>query len=134
MNDDEDVLEFQNVVEMFDITPRTLRYYESIDLIFPKREGRKRLYTRREIGRLKLIMQGRRFGFKLEAIRQLLDLYDPQSGNHLQMRKAIEELEKHLAALETRKIELDEAIQDMKTIRSEIQLALESEQSGTKMA
>ena len=60
----------------FGVTPRTLRFYEAKELLAPIREGQKRLYTRRCRARLKLILQGKRFGFSLEDIRQLLDLYD----------------------------------------------------------
>ena len=60
----------------FGVTPRTLRFYEAKELIAPRREGQRRLYTRRCRARLKLILQGKRFGFSLEDIRQLLDLYD----------------------------------------------------------
>ena len=60
----------------FDVTPRTLRFYESKELLYPIREGQKRLFTRRDRARLKLILRGKRFGFSLEEIRQLLDLYE----------------------------------------------------------
>ncbi len=72
MSEDENLLEFKEVVEMFDLTPRTLRYYEFLELISPVRKGRARFYTKRDIGRLKLILKHRRFGLKLEKNRQLL--------------------------------------------------------------
>ena len=59
----------------FDVTPRTLRFYEAKELLFPERQGQKRLFTKRDRARLKLILRGKRFGFSLEEIRQLLDLY-----------------------------------------------------------
>lgn len=62
--------------DTFGVTARTLRFSESKDLLSPLREGPKRLYTRRDRARLKLILRGKRFGFLLERIRQLLDLYD----------------------------------------------------------
>ena len=61
--------------DTFDVTPRTLRFYEAKELLSPIREGQKRLFTRRDRGRLKLILRGKRFGFTLEDIRQLLSLY-----------------------------------------------------------
>ena len=72
-------VEFRSIKEMCDIykvTPRTLRFYEFKELLFPIREGQRRLFTRRDQARLKLILQGKRFGFSLEEIRQLLNLYD----------------------------------------------------------
>jgi DNA-binding transcriptional MerR regulator len=60
----------------FDVTPRTLRHYEYIELLSPEREGRARYYGPREVARMTLILRGRRFGFSLEEIRQWLELYD----------------------------------------------------------
>jgi DNA-binding transcriptional MerR regulator len=68
-------LSFKEMCSTFDVTPRTLRYYEYIELLEPIKEGRSRFYTPREIARMKLILRGRRFGFSLEDIRQLLDIY-----------------------------------------------------------
>ncbi|MGB1033889.1 MAG: MerR family transcriptional regulator, partial [Primorskyibacter sp.] len=71
--------------DAFDVTPRTLRFYESKELLFPQREGQKRLFTKRDQARLKLILRGKRFGFSLEEIRQLLDLYHIGDQQHTQM-------------------------------------------------
>ena len=68
----------------FDVTPRTLRFYEQKDLLFPIRDGQKRLFTRRDRARLTLILRGRKFGVGLEEIRQLLDLYDMEGQKHVQ--------------------------------------------------
>ncbi len=122
---DEELLDFKSVVEMFNITPRTLRYYEDLELIAPKREGRARFYSKREIARIKLILRGRRFGFKLEEIRQLLELYDPQSGNQLQMKMALEKSEESLEALRSRREELDEVISEMEAAQQELRKNLE---------
>jgi DNA-binding transcriptional MerR regulator len=73
MTDDE--MTIREMCDAFDVTPRTLRFYEAKELLFPRREGQKRLFTRRDRARLKLILRGKRFGFSLEEIRQLLDLY-----------------------------------------------------------
>jgi DNA-binding transcriptional MerR regulator len=73
MTDDE--MTIREMCDAFDVTPRTLRFYESKELLFPRRVGQKRLFTRRDRARLKLILRGKRFGFSLEEIRQLLDLY-----------------------------------------------------------
>jgi Predicted transcriptional regulators len=71
----DDVMTIRQMCDAFDVTPRTLRFYEAKELLFPHREGQKRLFTRRDRARLKLILRGKRFGFSLEEIRQLLDLY-----------------------------------------------------------
>ncbi len=121
-----DLLDFKTVVDMFQVTPRTLRYYEYLELIAPVREGRARFYTKREIGRLKLILRGRRFGFKLEEIRQLLELYDPQSGNQTQIEQTLEKVDEQLEELRSRRAELDDAIQEMKTRQAELRDMLAS--------
>ena len=65
-------LTIREMSEEFDVTARTLRFYEAKELLFPIREGQKRLFTKRDRARLKLIVKGKRFGFSLEEIRQLL--------------------------------------------------------------
>ena len=72
---DDATMTIREMCDAFDVTPRTLRFYEAKELLFPIREGQKRLFTRRDRARLKLILRGKRFGFSLEEIRQLLDLY-----------------------------------------------------------
>lgn len=74
--------------DAFGVTPRTLRFYEAKELLFPVRQGTRRLFTRCDRARMKLILQGKRFGFSLEEIRQLLDLYDPSRNNLPQMERA----------------------------------------------
>ena len=67
---------FKDMCARFEVTPRTLRYYEYIELLAPQKEGRSRFYGPREVARMKLILRGRRFGFSLEEIRQWLLIYN----------------------------------------------------------
>jgi DNA-binding transcriptional MerR regulator len=97
----------------FGVTPRTLRFYESKELIAPIRDGQKRLYTRRCRARLTLILQGRRFGFSLEEIRQLLDLYDVGDGRETQLAATCALGRERLRAMEAQRAELDQAIADL---------------------
>ncbi|WP_296425217.1 MerR family DNA-binding transcriptional regulator [Yoonia sp.] len=109
--------ETMNIREMcdaFDVTPRTLRFYESKELLFPTRDRQKRLFTKRDRARLKLILRGKRFGFSLEEIRQLLDLYHMDDGQEAQLSKSYELAGRHLAAMEAQKAELEEAIGELK--------------------
>jgi DNA-binding transcriptional MerR regulator len=99
----------------FDVTPRTLRFYESKELLFPVRDGQRRLFTKRDRARLKLILRGKRFGFSLEEIRQLLDLYHMDDSQMTQLSKTYELAERHLAQMEAQKAELEEAIGELKT-------------------
>ena len=109
-----DTLNIREMCDAFDVTPRTLRFYEAKELLFPIREGQKRLFTKRDRARLKLILRGKRFGFSLEEIRQLLDLYHMDDGQEAQLSKTYELAEQHLAAMEAQKAELEEAIGELK--------------------
>jgi DNA-binding transcriptional MerR regulator len=109
-----DTLNIREMCDAFDVTPRTLRFYEAKELLFPIREGQKRLFTKRDRARLKLILRGKRFGFSLEEIRQLLDLYHMNDGQEAQLSKTYELAEQHLADMETQKAELEEAIGELK--------------------
>jgi DNA-binding transcriptional MerR regulator len=95
------------------VTPRTLRFYEAKELLFPIRQGTVRLFTRRDRARLKLILRGKRFGFSLEEIRQLLDLHD-RDGEQAQLRKACEIAADRLAEMEREARRTDEAIAELK--------------------
>ncbi len=108
------LMPIRKMCEVFDVTPRTLRFYESKELLFPVREGQKRLFTRRDRARLKLILRGKRFGFSLEEIRQLLDLYDIGDRQETQLRRAHEAARTHLIDLEQQRADLDEAIAELK--------------------
>ena len=109
--------EFWTIREMcdqFDVTPRTLRFYESKELLFPKREGQRRLFTKKCRGRLKLILRGKRFGFSLEDIRQLLNLYDIGDQQKTQLLKTYELANERLKIMISQKDELNSAINDLK--------------------
>ena len=109
-----DIMTIREMCEAFDVTPRTLRFYESKELIFPIREGTKRLFTHRDRARLKLILRGKRFGFSLEEIRQLLDLYDRSNRNIPQVRRALEIGRDRLADMERQRDELIDAIKGLR--------------------
>lgn len=110
----DDTMTIRQMCDAFGVTPRTLRFYESKELIAPLRRGQARLYTRRDRGRLKLILQGRRFGFALEEIRQLLDLYDVGDGQKTQVARTIDKARGRLAAMEAQRDDLAQAIDDLK--------------------
>lgn len=111
----EDRMTIREMCDAYDVTPRTLRFYEAKELLFPIREGQKRWFTRRDRARLKLILQGKRFGFSLEDIRQLLDLYDLEDhGPEQQLRRGYEMAQKRLAEMEAQRDELTQAINELK--------------------
>lgn len=112
----DDLLSFKEMCARFQATPRTLRYYEYIELLAPIKEGRARFYGSREIARMTLILRGRRFGFSLEEIRQWLLLYQ-QKGTEDQNRVLIEMADRQLAALNNQRLELEATIADLTALR-----------------
>ncbi len=114
MQTNETFMTIREMCDAFDVTPRTLRFYESKELLFPKRDGQKRLFTKRDRARLKLILRGKRFGFSLEEIRQLLDLYHMGDQQHTQMNRTLEIAHDRLRDLESQRDELESAVGDLK--------------------
>ncbi|EAR50910.1 transcriptional regulator, MerR family protein [Oceanicola granulosus HTCC2516] len=104
--------------ERFDVTPRTLRYYEYIELLSPEREGRSRFYGPREFARMTLILRGRKFGFPLEEIRQWLQIYEHE-GTEAQMRDWIVRADRQLKELEEQRRQIEDTIRELKELRDE---------------
>lgn len=113
MTDTEQQMTIREMCDAFDVTARTLRFYESKELLFPIRQGTRRWFTRRDRARLKLILRAKRFGFSLEDIRQLLDLYDPASQNLTQTLRAIDLGQDRLVDMISQRDELNEAIAEL---------------------
>jgi DNA-binding transcriptional MerR regulator len=112
-------LSFKEMCAKFDVTPRTLRYYEYIELLQPEREGRARFYGPREVARMKLILRGRKFGFQLEDIRQWLLIYE-REGSEAQMRTWVDMADRQLGELADQRAQLDEAIEELKDLRDSV--------------
>lgn len=104
----------REMCDAFSVTPRTLRFYESKELLAPQRLGQKRLFTKRDRARLTLILRGKRFGFSLEEIRQLLELYDRDDSQMAQLTRTHEVATARLADMERQKSDLDLAIADLR--------------------
>lgn len=111
-------LSFKEMCAEFEVTPRTLRYYEYIELLQPDREGRSRFYGPRERARMKLIMRGRRFGFQLEEIRQWLLIYEHE-GNEAQMQAFVEMADRQMVELQSQRQQLDEAMDELSELRTQ---------------
>jgi len=113
----EQKLSFKEMCAEFDVTPRTLRYYEYIELLQPDREGRSRYYGPRERARMKLIMRGRKFGFQLEEIRQWLLIYENE-GDEAQNRAFGEMADRQMEELRKQREQIDEAMQELTDLRA----------------
>ncbi|WP_412564022.1 MerR family transcriptional regulator [Thalassobius sp. MITS945101] len=111
---EEDTMTIREMCDAFQVTPRTLRFYEAKELLFPIREGQKRLFTKSDRARLKLILRGKRFGFSLEEIRQLLDLYDMGDAQLTQLSRTYEVAQDRLNDMIRQRDELNEAIDELK--------------------
>lgn len=118
------LMTIRQMCDAFDVTPRTLRFYESRELIFPERRGQHRFYDRRDRARLTLILQGKRFGFSLEQIRQLLELYEPGQNNRTQIIATIEAARERLNDMEQQYNELRDAIDELKGRLTEAETSL----------
>lgn len=117
-------LSFKEMCARFQVTPRTLRYYEYIELLAPRKEGRSRFYGPREVARMTLILRGRRFGFSLEEIRQWLELYDKKSSRE-QNLAWIELADRQLARLVDQRDDLDRIITDLRSLRDDTRATLD---------
>jgi DNA-binding transcriptional MerR regulator len=97
----------------FDVSTRTIRFYEDEGLVTPRRLGRQRIYSTRDQTRLKLILRGKRLGFSLSEIRDMFDLYDSEPGE-------VAQLQLILAKVEKRKLFLEQQLDDVQTTMLEI--------------
>jgi DNA-binding transcriptional MerR regulator len=116
------------IARSFNVTLRALRFYEDRGLIHPRREGTTRLYSRRDRARLKPILLGRRIGFSLREVKQMMDLYDPKGPNSRQLKLVLEKSQRQLGRLEARRAALDEAIGEIKTLMESVRGRLENAQ------
>ncbi|GAW34352.1 HTH-type transcriptional regulator ZntR [Roseovarius sp. A-2] len=120
----ENRLSFKEMCAKYDVTPRTLRYYEYIELLQPEREGRSRYYGPRECARMTLILRGRKFGFALEDIRQWLMIYEHE-GTDAQMRNWIDLADRQLQELAEQRRQIDEAMVELRQLRDQTEANLD---------
>ncbi|MGN6422981.1 MAG: MerR family transcriptional regulator [Asticcacaulis sp.] len=97
----------------FDVTARALRFYEDKGLIHPERKGQTRIYSPRDRARLQLILRGKRLGFSLVEIHEILDLYTPKDHGVAQMRATLVKYRNQIETLKRQREDIDAAIKDM---------------------
>lgn len=110
-----EIMTISEMCSTYDVTPRALRFYEDKELLAPERRGTQRLYRHRERARLHLILRGKRFGFSLEDIRQLLDMYDREGSNQAQLTRTLTLAQDRLTQMQAQRAELDIAITELQT-------------------
>jgi len=113
-------ISFKDMCAKFDVTPRTLRYYEYIELLNPMREGRSRFYGPREVARMTLILRGRKWGFALEELRQWLLMYEVE-GSQKQLDTFVEHATKKVAELREKEVELRGVIDELEGLVASLQ-------------
>ena len=121
---DDSVIRIGEMAKLFDVTLRTLRFYEDKGLLTPVREGSSRLYSRRDRTRLKLILLGRKVGFSLRDVKQMMDLYDPTGSNAKQMRLTLDKSERQLGRLIKQQASIAEAIDELNQLMSSVRARL----------
>lgn len=98
----------------FDVTPRAIRFYEDEGLIAPGRTAGRRVYGKRDYVRLKLILRGKRLGFSLAEVREMLELYDSAPDERPQLEKFVAALAARREQLERQREEIDEALEEIR--------------------
>jgi DNA-binding transcriptional MerR regulator len=102
-----------DLAKEFKCTLRTLRFYEDKGLLNPRRDGLNRIYTRRDRARLKLVLMGKRVGFSLSEIRDMLDLYDLRDGQVTQLRVALSRFNGQISVLKDQRNDIEQAIEEL---------------------
>jgi DNA-binding transcriptional MerR regulator len=110
----------------FNITPRTIRFYEDRGLISPQREGRTRVYSRRDMTRLKLALRGKRLGFSLAEIGYLIAMYDTARDKNTQLTEFLNGLSQRKAALLQQREDIEAVLQEVSAFERQCQELLQT--------
>jgi DNA-binding transcriptional MerR regulator len=118
----------------FNVTPRAIRFYEDQGLISPAREGRRRVYNRRDRIRLKLILRGKRLGFPLSESRVLFELYDTQTDEIPQMKYFLEKIDERRAILEQQRMDIEAVLGELDSAERTVREALRAATANAQTA
>jgi DNA-binding transcriptional MerR regulator len=119
-----EIFTIRDLTKEFAVSARTLRFYEEKGLLAPRRKGEQRLYSRRDRARLRYVLMGKRVGFSLEDVREMLDLYDLGDGRRTQLQVALAKFQQRATQLEEQRGEIDRAIAELARASLEIQAML----------
>jgi DNA-binding transcriptional MerR regulator len=108
------------LADTFQVTPRTIRFYEDQGLLSPRRDGLNRVYSHRDRARLTLICRGKRLGFSLAEIKDFLDLYDVDDRQIEQMRFALAHGRERIASLEVQLVDVQQTLSELRALESQI--------------
>src|SRR5262245_44373418 len=124
LRDTQRIYSIAELAREFAVTPRTIRFYEDEGMIKPRRQGLTRLYSTGDRAKLGWILRGKRLGFSLAEIRELLNLYQVDRTGVQQMRELLRRSRLHIAELERRRDDLDAHIKDFKDVEAHVSAEL----------
>jgi len=122
------------LAEEFGVTPRAIRFYEDEELIKPTRQGQSRIYAPRDRVRLALILRGKRVGFSLIEIKEMLDLYDLKDGQATQLSYSIRKFDERINSLERQRADIEQALSELRAGRARLELMLAGKKSSRSSA
>ena len=134
MNDPIENCSIGDLAREFDVTLRTIRFYEDEGLLSPRREGSRRIYSKRDQVRLRLILRGKRLGFSLADVREMLELYDSAPDERQQLEKFVASLSARRAQLERQRAEIDEALGEIRAFERQSRKLLSAARGGKRRA
>jgi DNA-binding transcriptional MerR regulator len=134
MSDPTENCSIGDLAREFDVTPRTIRFYEDEGLLSPRREGSRRIYSKRDQVRLKLILRGKRLGFSLADVREMLELYDSAPDERQQLEKFVASLSARRAQLERQRAEIDEVLGEIRAFERQSRKLLSTARGGKRRA
>ncbi|VWX54351.1 MerR family DNA-binding transcriptional regulator [Novosphingobium sp. 9U] len=126
----DELLGIQEAATLLGVTMRTLRFYEDKGLIAPQRVGTTRIYSRREIGRMQLILRGKRLGFSIREIAEFLDLYDVDPEHHVQVRQLIVKVSERMKDLKRQKQAIEQTLDELGSIEKQAKSWLREHPGG----
>ena len=128
----DELFTIRQLVNECGVTARTLRFYEEKGLLSPRRDGLDRLYSRRDRARLKYVLMGRKVGFSLDEVREILDLYDVGDGQETQLRVALTKFRERIAGLQRQKADIERVIDELRHASETVESMLDRRQPGAK--
>jgi DNA-binding transcriptional MerR regulator len=117
---DERTFTISELADTFQVTPRTIRFYEDQGLLSPRRDGLNRVYSHRDRARLTLICRGKRLGFSLAEIKDFLDLYDVDDRQIEQMRFALAHGRERITSLEVQLVDVQQTLSELRALENQI--------------
>ncbi len=134
MNRPAETYSIADLAREFDVTHRAIRFYEDEGLLSPARDGTRRIYSKRDWVRLKLILRGKRLGFSLAEVREMLELYDSAPDERPQLAKFVAALTARREQLEHQREEIEEVLSEIRAFERQSRKLLNTSQGRKRAA